>query len=97
LYIKTKQLFISASVGFKNYLKVRGVGYKFNVSVTQLRIEVGYSHLIHNKIPLLRSFLVNKKTTFLRSQEANLITLNTFFAATRSLRKPDVYKEKGIR
>ena len=97
LYTKTRQLIVSTSVGFKNFLKIRGVGYKFNLSPTQLTIEAGYSHLLNTRIPLFKSFLTNKKTTILRAQAPDLINLNTFFAATRSLRQPDVYKGKGIR
>jgi len=97
LYIKTRQLLISASVGFKNFLRIRGVGYKFAGSATGLTIEVGYSHVLRTKIPLFKSFLLNKKATLLRAQAPNLVKINTFFAATRSLRQPDVYKGKGIR
>jgi large subunit ribosomal protein L6 len=97
LYTQIKQIFVSTSVGFKNFLKIRGVGYKFNVSPTYLTIEVGFSHLLKKKIPLFKSFMANKKTTTLRAQAPNLVVLNTFFAATRSLRQPDVYKGKGIR
>jgi large subunit ribosomal protein L6 len=97
LYSQTRQVLISASVGFKNFLKIRGVGYKFNVFPTYLTIEVGYSHLLKKKFPLFKSFMANKKTTTLRAQAPNLVILNTFFAATRSLRQPDVYKGKGIR
>jgi len=49
LYTQTRQVLISTSVGFKNFLKIRGVGYKFNVSPTYLTIEVGYSHLLKKK------------------------------------------------
>ena len=97
LYTHVKQLIISTSVGFKNFLKIRGIGYKFKISQTELTIEAGYSHLLYTKIPLFKSFLTNKKTTLLRGQASNLVSLNTFFAATRSLRQPDVYKGKGIR
>lgn len=84
-------------MGFKNFLRIRGVGYKFAGSATQLTMEVGYSHLLSTKIPFFRSFLINKKANLLRAQAPNLIQVNTFFAATRFLRQPDVYKGKGIR
>jgi large subunit ribosomal protein L6 len=92
-----KQLIIGASVGFKKFLRVRGVGYRFNISSTALTIQAGYSHLLKIKIPFFKSFVTNKKATLIRGRSVDLITLSTFFAAVRYLRSPDVYKGKGIR
>ena len=97
LHIQIKQLIIGASVGFKKFLRVRGVGYKFNISPTTLTIHVGYSHLLKIKYPYFKSFVTNKKATLIRGRSVNLVALSTFFAAVRFLRSPDVYKGKGIR
>jgi large subunit ribosomal protein L6 len=97
LHIQIKQLIIGASVGFKNFLRVRGVGYKFNISSTTLTIYAGYSHLLKIKYPYFKSFVTNKKATLIRGRSVDLVALSTFFAAVRSLRSPDVYKGKGIR
>jgi large subunit ribosomal protein L6 len=97
LHIHLKQLLIGVSIGFKKFLRVRGVGYKFKLSLTTLTIQVGYSHLLKIKVPLFKSFILNKKATLVRGQGVNLSLLTTFFAATRFLRSPDVYKGKGIR
>ena len=48
------------------------------------------------KIPLFRSFIVNKKATLIQGKNADLVRLNTFFAKVRSVHLPDVYKGKGI-
>jgi large subunit ribosomal protein L6 len=97
LHTKLKNLLVGASVGFKNFLRIRGVGYKFNMSLLQLTIHAGYSHLLKINIPPLQSLVVNKKNTLLCGRSVYLVNLNTFFAATRSLRTPDIYKGKGIR
>jgi len=97
LHIELQKLIVGASVGFKNFLRIKGVGYKFNISTLHLVIQAGYSHLLKKKIPLLRSLTANKKNTLICGRSVNLLELNTFFAATRSLRIPDVYKGKGIR
>jgi large subunit ribosomal protein L6 len=97
LHTKLKNLLVGASVGFKNFLRIRGVGYKFNISPLQLTIHAGYSHLLQIKIPSLQSLVINKKNTLICGRSVYLVKLNTFFAATRSLRTPDIYKGKGIR
>jgi len=97
LHVQIKQIIVGTSVGFKKFLRLRGVGYKFSISSTKLRIQVGYSHLLKIKVPFFKSFVMNKKATVICGKSFNLVTLSTFFAGIRSLRLPDVYKGKGIR
>jgi large subunit ribosomal protein L6 len=84
-------------VGFKQFLRVRGVGYKFQLLGDKMTIQAGYSHLLEVRIPFLQSFSFNKKSTFLRVKSNNLVLLTKFLSFVRNLRKPDVYKGKGIR
>lgn len=94
---------IGSSVGFKNALRVRGVGYKFSISSTQLTIQAGYSHILRSRLPFstkgpnLQSIMTNKKSTLFQLKSENLVQLNTFLSSIRNLHKPDVYKGKGIR
>jgi large subunit ribosomal protein L6 len=88
---------IGSSVGFKNALRVRGVGYKFSLSATQLIIQAGYSHILRSKLPIVQSIMTNKKSTLFQLKSDNLVQLNTFLSSIRNLHKPDVYKGKGIR
>jgi len=88
---------IGSSVGFKNALRVRGVGYKFSLSSTQLTIQAGYSHILRSKLPDAKSIMINKKSTLFQLKSDNLVVLNTFLSSIRNLHKPDVYKGKGIR
>ena len=61
-----EQCMVGAMVGFKNALRVRGVGYRFDISPLQITIHVGYSHLVSRKIPLLQSLVLSKKATLFR-------------------------------
>lgn len=91
------QNIVGALVGFKSFLRVRGVGYKFQFAYKKLSIHVGYSHNLQVKLPLKQKFLLNKKSTFLRVKSHDLAKLSNFLSFVRNLRQPDVYKGKGIR
>jgi len=95
--IKIIQSFIGALVGFKNFLRVRGVGYRLQIVSAKLIINVGYSHTLQVKLPLNHNFTLNKKLTFLRAKSNDLNKLSNFLSFVRNLRQPDVYKGKGIR
>jgi ribosomal protein L6P/L9E len=97
LHVYLKQWMIGSSVGFKNALRVRGVGYKFSLSATQLIIQAGYSHILRSQLPIVQSIMTNKKSTLFQLKSDNLVQLNTFLSSIRNLHKPDVYKGKGIR
>ena len=96
-YVKLMQNIFGALVGFKSFLRVRGVGYRFQIISKKMIIFVGYSHSLHIKLPLKHSFTLNKKLTFLRVKNSNLPMLSNFLSSVRNLRQPDVYKGKGIR
>ena len=96
-YVKINQSIIGALVGFKSFLRVRGVGYKFQIVFNRMTIQAGYSHLLEIRMPILQSFSLNKKSTFLRLKSNDLSLLTNFLSSVRNLRQPDVYKGKGIR
>jgi large subunit ribosomal protein L6 len=95
--VKLMQNIVGSLVGFKNFLRVRGVGYRFQLISKKLVINVGYSHSLQIKLPLKHKFILNKKSTFLRVKSSNLAKLSNFLSFVRNLRQPDVYKGKGIR
>ena len=97
LSVQIMQNIVGALVGFKSFLRVRGVGYRFQLLSKKLIINVGYSHSLQIKLPVKHQFLLNKKSTFLRGKSSNLAKLSNFLAFVRRLRQPDVYKGKGIR
>ena len=100
LHISLKQWMVGNLVGFQNALRVRGVGYKFDISALKITIQAGYSHLLIKNLPLpqtFKSILLNRKLVKLYIQGADLAKLNLYLSALRNLRQPDVYKGKGIR
>jgi len=91
---------LGTMVGFRNGLRVRGVGYRFDISLTKLIIQAGYSHLLVKSLPragVFQSISINKKATLFSIKSYNLAVLSTFLSTTRNLQRPDVYKGKGIR
>lgn len=96
-YVKINQSIIGALVGFKNFLRVRGVGYKFQIIFNRMTVQAGHSHLLEIKMPYLQSLSLNKKSTFLRLKSSDVASLTNFLSSVRNLRQPDVYKGKGIR
>lgn len=86
------------SRGFLIYLKIVGIGYR--VSLTEnnqtLFLKLGYSHDIIYKIPSsIRVFLLDPTLICLFGIDKNQIT--QIAAQIRKLRRPTVYKGKGIR
>lgn len=51
LMIIIKRMIVGAGVGFKKYLRVKGVGYKFEFEHSILTAKVGYTHVIRKKVP----------------------------------------------
>ena len=95
-----KQWIFGCVGGFRNALRVRGIGYRFEVFPTSVLIHAGYSHLLSKKLyfsTFFHSLTVNKKATLLNMCGADLFALNFFLSTIRNLRTPDVYKGKGIR
>jgi large subunit ribosomal protein L6 len=95
-----EQCVIGTMVGFKNALRLRGVGYRFDISPLKVIVHAGYSHTLIHELShktFFESLVMNKKFTLLRVKSADLPSLNTFLSTIRNLRSPDVYKGKGIR
>lgn len=58
-----KQAVLSASVGIKKYLLVRGVGYKLLNKKQYLSLQIGFSHKINILIPNFIKIKFNRKFT----------------------------------
>lgn len=99
---------IGADVGFKGYVRVRGVGYRFHVdqadpklpkaeSMPHLHVSAGLSHPLI--VPLNPEFqtALTRKFRMLRLRSKGLNTLTQTLSSLRAMRPPDVYKGKGIR
>jgi ribosomal protein L6P/L9E len=79
-----RQQMIGSSVGFQKFLQIRGVGYTFSISSTNLTIDAGYSHVLRMRIPKFHLLTQSKKETSLSIQSSNLVQLNKFLSTVRS-------------
>lgn len=84
------------SRGFLIYLKIVGIGYRVTLDANKLILKLGYSHDILYKLPnSVKAFLLDPSLFCLFGIDKNQIT--QIAAKIRDLRKPSVYKGKGIR
>jgi len=84
------------TTGFSKELDIVGVGYKAQVEGSKVVFSLGYSHAVEFKIPEGIKITIDKQThvvvTGIDRQQVGQVA-----AEIRSLRKPDPYKQKGIR
>ena len=82
--------------GFKKELDIVGVGYRAEVKGKQVVFALGYSHPIVLDVPAGVDVTVDKQThitvTGIDRQLVGQIAANI-----RRMRKPDPYKQKGVR
>ncbi len=82
--------------GFKKELDIVGIGYRAEVKGRQVQFALGYSHPILFDIPNGIDIAIEKQThitvTGIDRQLVGQVAANI-----RSLRKPDPYKQKGVR
>jgi large subunit ribosomal protein L6 len=82
--------------GFLISLKIIGIGYRASLQNDNLLLKLGYSHDIIYKIPSsVKFFLVEPTVICLFGIDKNQTT--QIATKIRNLRKPSVYKGKGIR
>jgi large subunit ribosomal protein L6 len=82
--------------GFKRELDIVGVGYRAEVKGKQVIFALGYSHAVVFDIPAGIDIVIEKQThitvTGVDRQLVGQVAANI-----RRLRKPDPYKQKGVR
>jgi large subunit ribosomal protein L6 len=82
--------------GFKRELDIVGVGYRAEVKGQQVIFALGYSHAVVFDIPPAITVTIDKQThitvTGVDRQLVGQVAANI-----RRLRKPDPYKQKGVR
>lgn len=82
--------------GFKRELDIVGVGYRAEVKGKQVVFALGYSHPVVFDIPAGIDVAIDKQThvtvTGIDRQLVGQVAANI-----RGLRKPDPYKQKGVR
>jgi large subunit ribosomal protein L6 len=82
--------------GFSKELDIVGVGYKAAVEGSKVVFSLGYSHPVEFKIPEGIKIAVDKQTRVTVSG-IDRQKVGQVAAEIRGLRKPDPYKQKGIR
>ena len=82
--------------GFKKELDIVGVGYRAELKGKQVHFALGYSHPVIFDIPVGIDIAVDKQThitvTGVDRQLVGQVAANI-----RRMRKPDPYKQKGVR
>ena len=86
---------VGVSSGWERKLVFKGVGYKAQVSGTNLEMNLGYSHPIKMVIPT--GLTVKTEKSSIVVQGADRAKVSQFAAQIRSLRKPEPYLGKGVR
>ncbi len=82
--------------GFKRELDIVGIGYRAEVKARQVVFALGYSHPIVLEIPPGIEITVDKNT-HLTVTGADRQLVGQVAADIRAFRKPDPYKQKGVR
>ena len=82
--------------GFKRELDIVGVGYRAELKGKQVVFALGYSHAVVFDVPIGIDITIDKQThitvTGVDRQLVGQVAANI-----RRLRKPDPYKQKGVR
>lgn len=87
---------IGVKEGFQKNLEVMGVGYRVQTQGSELSFTVGYAHPISLKLPSGVEASVDKQTSILlKGIDKRKVSLVA--AQIRSMKTPDVYKQKGIK
>ncbi len=84
------------SVGFVKELDIVGIGYRAQVEGRKVNFSLGYSHLVVFAIPEGIDIKIDKNTHIVVSGADKQLVGQTA-ATIRGFRKPDPYKQKGIR
>jgi len=82
--------------GFRKELDIVGVGYRAEVKGKQVHFALGYSHPVVFEIPSGIDVAIDKQT-HLTVTGIDRQLVGQVAADMRSLRKPDPYKQKGVR
>ena len=82
--------------GYRQYLEVRGIGYKFVTGLRALQLNIGFSSPI-SFYPDDSLTLHVRKTRVLKIYGCDLNLVTQTAARIRLFKKPDPYKGKGVR
>jgi len=89
-------MIIGVTQGFIKELEIHGVGYKVVLEGNKLALHLGYNHPIYVEIPADLQVEVPSSTAIV-IKGIDKQRVGQFAAMVRALKKPEVYKGKGIR
>ena len=87
---------VGVTQGFSRTLLIEGVGYRAEVSGSQVVLSLGFSHPVKVEIPEGLSVSSESPTKF-KVEGVSKEMVGQFAADLRGLRPPEPYKGKGIR
>ena len=87
---------VGVTEGFKKELDIVGVGYRAEVKGKQVILALGYSHAVVFDVPTGIDIAIDKQT-HLTVTGVDRQLVGQVAANLRRLRKPDPYKQKGVR
>jgi large subunit ribosomal protein L6 len=87
---------LGVTEGFKRELDIVGVGYRAEVRGKQVVFALGYSHPVVFDVPAGIDIAIDKQT-HLTVTGVDRQLVGQVAANIRRLRKPDPYKQKGVR
>ena len=83
------------SEGFERILEIVGIGYRAELSGSEVTFHLGYSHPITYELPKGVDAKIEKTKITLTSVDKEALGMTA--AKIRSFRKPEPYKGKGIK
>jgi large subunit ribosomal protein L6 len=83
--------------GYQRVLDIVGVGYRAQVQGSKIVLSLGYSHPIEFNLPDGIAAAVDQKQTQITLTGIDKQKIGQIAANLKALRKPDIYKGKGIR
>ncbi len=81
--------------GYSNKLIVEGIGYKADITPTEIVLKVGFSHPVKVAIPKNLKVTSEKGVIVITGIDKELVT--SFASSLKAIKKPEPYKGKGIR
>lgn len=88
---------IGVTAGYQKVLEITGTGFRASVQGGKVTFTLGYSHPVEFQLPEGIKAAVDQKQTQLTLTGIDKQLLGQVAADIKSLRKPDIYKGKGIK
>ena len=90
-------MIIGVTTGYQRILEIVGVGYRAQVQGNKILMSLGYSHPVEFNLPDGITAAVDQKQTQITLTGIDKQKIGQIAANLKAIRKPDVYKGKGVR